>query len=190
VSLTGLPCFDDVLAKYAFTFRIQWSVCNNRIIRHVLQRIYGASFVWIYLIAILGCFNQGCSVGLDVSVSRPYFAIERNVSSRSRLEQKVQRLGLVKLGVTSRLGLVSNRQRNVLVSWLNVSRLNPCKMHYGSSSQIQSIGGTGIDPNIADVDIFAVNRLQNYRTTLAWYYLFVAVSGSKMNRVNGRRCGK
>jgi hypothetical protein len=38
---TGLPCFDDVLAKYAFTFRIQWSVCNNRIrlIRH-LQRIW------------------------------------------------------------------------------------------------------------------------------------------------------
>jgi hypothetical protein len=29
---TGLPCFDDVLAKYAFTFRIQWSVCKNRII--------------------------------------------------------------------------------------------------------------------------------------------------------------
>jgi hypothetical protein len=32
---TGLPCFDDVLAKYAFTFHIQWSVCNNRIIRHL-----------------------------------------------------------------------------------------------------------------------------------------------------------
>jgi hypothetical protein len=38
---TGLPCFDDVLAKYAFTFHIpvQWSVCNNRIIRH-LQSIW------------------------------------------------------------------------------------------------------------------------------------------------------
>jgi hypothetical protein len=33
----GLPCFEDVLAKYAFTFRIglQWSVCNNRIIIHL-----------------------------------------------------------------------------------------------------------------------------------------------------------
>jgi hypothetical protein len=36
---TDLSCFDDVLAKYAFTFRIQWSVCNNKIIRH-LQRIW------------------------------------------------------------------------------------------------------------------------------------------------------
>jgi hypothetical protein len=36
---TGLPCFDDVLAKYAFNFHIQWSVCNNRIIRY-LQRIW------------------------------------------------------------------------------------------------------------------------------------------------------
>jgi hypothetical protein len=33
-------CFDDVLAKYAFTFYIQWSrLCNNTIIRH-LQRIW------------------------------------------------------------------------------------------------------------------------------------------------------
>jgi hypothetical protein len=52
---TGLPCFDDVLAKYAFTFHIQWSVCNNRSIRTCKEN--GASFVWIYLIAILGCFN-------------------------------------------------------------------------------------------------------------------------------------
>jgi hypothetical protein len=55
---TGLPCFDNVLAKYAFTFHTQWSVCNNRIIRH-LQRysLQVSNFVWIYLIAILGCFN-------------------------------------------------------------------------------------------------------------------------------------
>jgi hypothetical protein len=58
---SGLPCFDDVLAKYAFTLiRMQRSVCNNRIIRH-LQRIYGA-------MCVLALFGFTLLQYLDVSM--------------------------------------------------------------------------------------------------------------------------
>jgi hypothetical protein len=49
--------------------------------------------------------NQGCSLSLDVSVSR---------RSRDRI---LQRLGLVELRGMSRLGLISNKKSNVSVSW-------------------------------------------------------------------------
>jgi len=57
---------------------------------------------------------QGCSLGLEVSVSRPIF--QRSQSrlglgnlggSRSRLGLKTKRLGLVSVSSRSRLGLVS-----------------------------------------------------------------------------------
>jgi len=44
--------------------------------------------------------TQGCGLGLDVSVSR-----RTNVSSRSRLDENCQRLGLGRLTSRSRLSL-------------------------------------------------------------------------------------
>ena len=52
---------------------------------------------------------QGCSLGLDVSVS-----ICTNISSRSRLEKNCQRLGLVSVSGGRRFGLVSVSANYVL----------------------------------------------------------------------------
>jgi hypothetical protein len=53
---TGLPCFDDV---YLPNMHLPFIYNGQYAIIELLDtcKEYGASFVWIYLIAILGCFN-------------------------------------------------------------------------------------------------------------------------------------
>ena len=66
--------------------------------------------------------NQGCGLGLDVSVSR-----RTNVSSRSRFGQSAQRLGLVSVSDLCVSGLVSVSAQKVSASRLGSRTFSSCR---------------------------------------------------------------